>query len=258
MCTSFHLLVASALCFGSAGTGLLAQTDGGATFQGTLQHYYGTSLKHWTVAWVTKEDGTFIKSLRKQGPSWTYSDWPNHCGVWNTARNGSTSLDGYSSATALDYSGTNSPVTWAWDCHDANNNLVPDGNYRFWIQYAENSGQGPYTTNGWLWTKGPNAASYNYPDQGTRITGNSVTWVPVQPPANPPYILSIRMYQDGVVMSGTGDVNRTYYVLSSADAGTAQLWTPIATNTIDASGNFICTNPVTPGSSLQYYRLQMR
>ena len=238
---------------------LVAQTDGSATFSGTLHNYATTSLKHWTVAWVTTESGTFIKTLRKQGPAWTTSDWANHCGVWNTSRAGSTALDGYSSATALDYSGTNSPVTWTWDCRDANNNLVPDGNYKFWIQYAENSGQGPYTTNGWLWTKGANAASYNYSDLGSRITANNVTWIPNLPPVTPPYILSIRVYQNGVVMSGTGGVNRTYYVLSSADLRTATAsWTPIATNTIDANGNFLCTNFFGAGEPQRYFRLQIQ
>lgn len=244
---------------GSTGLTALAQTDGRAAFTGTLHNYATTSLKHWTVAWVTTESGTFIKSLRKQGPSWTYSDWANHCGVWNSVRGGSTTLDGYSSATAQDYSGTNSPLVWTWNCRDANNNLVPDGRYKFWIQYAENSGQGPYTTNGWLWTKGPDAASYSYPDLGSRITANSVTWVPVRQPAGPPQILSIRMHQNGIVMSGTGTVSRTYYVLSSADLSAATpLWTPIATNTIDATGNFLCTNAVDTTGPQRYFRLQMQ
>ncbi len=254
-----HLLGAAAFCFGPAGSSLLAQTDGGATFTGALHNYATTSLKHWTVAWVTTESGTFIKSLRKQGPAWTWSDWANHCGVWNTARNGSTSLDGYSSATAPDYSGTNSPVIWTWNCRDSNNNLVPDGHYKFWIQYAENSGQGPYTTNGWLWTKGPNAASYSYPDLGTRITANTVTWVPLQPPAPRPRILSIKMFQNGVTLSGTGGVNRTFYVLSSAALSTAAAsWTPIATNTIDADGNFLCTNALNTGGGQRFFLLQMQ
>ncbi len=251
-----RLLIATVLCSGSTGT-VLAQTDGGATFNATLHNYATTSLKHWTVAWVTTESGTFIKSLRKQGPGWTAGDWANHCGVWNAARSTSTNLDGYSSATAQDYSGTNSPVIWTWNCRDANNNLVPDGNYRFWVQYAENSGQGPYTTNGWLWTKGPTSASYTYSDLGTRITAGSVTWVPLQSPATPPYILSIRMYRNGVVMSGTGAVSRTYYVLSSANpAADMTQWTPIATNTIDANGNFICTNSVSSGNPQQFFRLR--
>ncbi len=63
-------------------------------------------------------------------------------------------VDGYTSATASTYTGTNSPVILTWNCRDTNNVLVADGNYKFWVQYAENSGAGPYTTNGLLWTKG--------------------------------------------------------------------------------------------------------
>ena len=37
---------------------------------------YLSGPKHYTVAWVTTSRGTFIKSLRKQGPSsWTSSQW---------------------------------------------------------------------------------------------------------------------------------------------------------------------------------------
>ena len=57
-----------------------------------------------------------------------------------------------------DYAGTNSPVILTWNCRDASNNLVADGNYKFWVQYAEDSGQGPYTTSGLLWTKGTGEA----------------------------------------------------------------------------------------------------
>lgn len=99
--------------------------------------------------------------------------------MWNDARGGSQALDGYSSATAADYTGTNSPIIWTWNCHDANNNLVADGNYKFWVQYAEDAGQGPYTTSGLLWTKGSAAVTNTYPNQGAnfanmRVGGASV------------------------------------------------------------------------------------
>ena len=50
------------------------------------------------------------------------------------------------------------------DVSDANNVLVPDGNYKLWIQYAEDSGQGPHTTNGLTWTKGPVAKTNDFAD----------------------------------------------------------------------------------------------
>ena len=87
---------------------------------------------------------------------------------------------GFSGATAKDYTASaNNPIDPEWDCRDKNGALVPDGNYKFWIQYAENSGQGPYTTDGLLWTKGPTASAPTYSNQGTNFINMSVTWTPV-------------------------------------------------------------------------------
>ncbi len=169
----------------------LAQTDGVARMEVTLLDYNGSGAKHYTVAWVTTESGGFIKSLRKQGPSsWTSKEWNDHCRAWNTARAGSTALDGYTSATASTYSGTNNPVICLWDGRDAAGQLVPDGRYKFWVQYAENSGQGPYTTNGLVWVKGPAAAATTYPDPGANFVNLRVIWEPAAPTLVAPTITS--------------------------------------------------------------------
>jgi len=195
-----------------------AQTAGTAKMEVTINNYTGTSgTAHWTVAWVTTQSGTFIKSLRKQGPGFSASDWANHCGTWNTARAGSAVLDGYTSATAANYAGTNSPVIQSWNGRDALNNLMPDGNYKFWIQYAENSGQGPVTTTGLLWTKGPGGSTNTYANQGANFTNMKVTWIP-SPTAVPPTITSAAPtatatvgvpYQFTCTASGTPPVNFT-------------------------------------------------
>ena len=160
-----------------------AQTDGAARMAVTINDYNGSGASHWTVAWVTTGSGTFIKSLRKQGPSITSTHWNSHCGTWWAAKSGSTALDGYSSATAQNYAGTNSPVVLIWNCRDAANNLVADGDYKFWVQYAEDNGQGPYTTSGLLWTKGPGGVTNNYANQGANFTGMQVAWRPSTPAA---------------------------------------------------------------------------
>ncbi len=242
------------LSFGLAYSNAWAQTDGGATFEGTLVHYSTSSQSHYTVAWVTTASGAFIKSLRKQGPgSWTSSEWSNHCGIWNTARAGSQVLDGFTSATATTYTGTNSPVVWTWNCRDTNNKLVADGNYKFWIQYAENAGQGPYTTNGLLWTKGPVGATNTYPDQG--IKSMRVVWSPVQPL----YLTSVLANGDNLVMSGTGPANQSYCLLSSTNLSqSAAQWTPVATNTLDSKGKFVVTNTIDSSLTQKFFLLQQR
>jgi hypothetical protein len=177
----------------------LAQTDGSAELRTTLLDYNGSSARHYTVVWVTTGAGTFIKTLWKQGPSnWGSSEWGNHCGTWNTARAGSTAFDGYTSATAQNYTGTNSPVILTWNCRDAANSLMADGSYKFWVQYAENSGQGPYTTSGLLWTKGSTGATNAYPNQSTNFADMRVTWLPAQHP-EPPTITSAAPTATGVV-----------------------------------------------------------
>jgi hypothetical protein len=169
-----------------------AQTDGNATLEVTLLDYNGSTTSHYTVVWVTTESGTFIKSLRKQGPSsWTSGQWNAHCTVWNTARASSTVIDGYTSATAPNYAGTNSPVLLTWNGRDASGNLMVDGNYKLWIQYAEDQNvQGPYTTNGLVWTKGPAGKTNTYANLGANFSNIRVAWIPAIPATVAPTITS--------------------------------------------------------------------
>jgi len=253
-------LCAVAFAVGLICTGSLAQTDGGAKLEATILDYTGTSgASHYAVVWVTTQGGAFIKSLRKQGPSsWTSSEWGNHCRTWNTNRAGSTALDGYSSATATTYTGTNSPIILTWNCRDAGNNLMPDGNYKFWIQYAENSGQGPVTTSGLLWTKGVAGATNTYPNQGANFGNMKVIWSPVTLPAptTPPDFTGVQIVGNSLVMSGTGPTNGTYTVLIASEPNAlAAQWTAIATNTCDASGQFRFTNAISSAVPARFYRL---
>lgn len=173
-----------------------AQTGGSASLKAVLHDYTGSSNDdHWTVAWVTDGSGAFIKTLWIQGPAISSSKWTSHCAAWTTAKAGSTAFDGFSSATARDYAGSiaspdaNNPVDPVWDGRDAAGNLVPDGNYRFYIQYAEDAGQGPSTTVPLTWTKGPAPFSQGYAAQGTtgisagsnNFTDLSVLWTPFAP-----------------------------------------------------------------------------
>jgi len=151
--------------------GLVSLTATLNDFKGSTSSNATSKVRHDTVVWVTAADGTFIKTLWRQGPtSFTATDWTDHFVAYNTARNGSTAFDGFTSATAITYAPPNSPVTPTWNCKDANGVLVPDGDYKFFIQYAENatvSGspeQGPVTT-GLTWTKGPASKTFSLPDQ---------------------------------------------------------------------------------------------
>jgi hypothetical protein len=176
---TFVILLGSTFLAATAG----AQTPGSVAFNTTLVSVNGKwGTKHYVVAWVTKEDGTFIKTLWKQGKtSWTSSEWTTNCPSWNTARggsSGSTAFDGYTSATAADYSTpVNNPIDPVWNCLDAAGALVPDGNYKFWVQYGHSDAAGPVTTNGLLWTKRSSAFSASFPNTSS-FTGMSIAWTP--------------------------------------------------------------------------------
>lgn len=200
-----QLLCASLLAAGLTPARLFAQTDGTVKLEATISDS-GNGPDHWTVAWITTESGAFIKTLRKQGPSsWTLTHWNNHCSTWWAAKGGatgSTALDGYTSATATTYTGTNSPVVLTWNCRDAGNVLMTNGNYKLWIQYAEDCGsvcQGPVTSSGLLWTKGPSGATNTYASVGADITAIKVTWTPAVAPTVAPTITSLAPTSTGTV-----------------------------------------------------------
>ncbi len=237
---------------------LCAQTDGTAHLEVALKDYAGTSgTKHWTVVWVTTDAGVFIKTLRKQGPTLTASHWNSHCSAWYSAKKGSTAFDGYTSATASNYSGTNSPVILDWNCRDAGGQLVKDGKYKFWVQYAEDSGQGPYTTSGLLWTKSTAGATNSYPNQASNFANMKVVWAPVAPPS-PPVIVSSSFDGKSLVLRGSGPSGLPFQTLASTNAALPLLqWSVVATGQFDASGKFNQTNTVDAGFSSRYYQLKV-
>lgn len=122
------LLIIAAISIAFARASTAAPTPGSASLKATISDYSVSGSAHWTVVWISTEAGTFIKTLRKQGPSsFTSSHWNTHCPDWFGSKGSSTAFDGYTSATAANYSGTNSPIYLTWNCRDATNGLVPDG-----------------------------------------------------------------------------------------------------------------------------------
>lgn len=236
-----------------------AQTDGTATLETTILDYPGdSSAEHWTVVWVTTEAGAFIKSLRKQGPGWTQNHWGSHCRIWNDARGGSASgsqaLDGYSSATATTYSGTNSPLIIRWNGRDANNNLMPDGNYKFWVQYAEDDGQGPHTTNGMLWVKGPAGVTNTFANVAGYFSNRKIRWVPSITAVAPTITSAVPMgtatvgvpYSFTCTASGTPPIA---FTASGLPTGLAMSATGVISGTPTAAGTFSGTITAANGTA---------
>jgi len=85
---------------------------------------------------------------------------------------------------------------------------------------------------------------------------SSVVTLTVQPPA-PPEFSSLTLAENNLIIAGTnGPANATYYLLASTDL-TLPLtnWTLLATNVLDAQGNFVVTNVLNPYQPRQFYRL---
>jgi hypothetical protein len=174
-----------------SGTGEIRVYTGGiVSLSATLGSYGGA--EHWSVAWVTKADGTFIKTLDIRGnfydgdlAAFWDTHWNDHCPSWVAARGASQGLDGFTGATAANYNPPNSPLNVTWNGRDANNTLMPDGTYKLWVQYSEDdeAAPGPVTTSGLTWTKGASATSSSPANQGTSFTAMSINWTPTPPPA---------------------------------------------------------------------------
>jgi len=154
-------------------------TAGTLTLTATLGTLGSGSDEHWSVAWITKSDGTFVKTVDIRGNELNFWDvhWNDHCSTWYAARGASQALDGFTSATSTSYA---APLVVTWNGRDASNNLMPDGTYKLWVQYAENidPASGPFTTGGLTWTKGPTVSTINPPNQGSNFTAMSMVWTP--------------------------------------------------------------------------------
>ena len=162
-------------------------TPGSVVLTAALGALGSGSDEHWSVVWITKNDGTFVKTLDIRGMEYAGdtsvfwgTHWNDHCPTWYAARNGSIALDGYTAATSATYGTPHNPVTVTWNGRDAANNPMPDGTYKLWIQYAEHieGTPGPVTTSGLSWTKGTAASTANPANQGSNFTQLSIVWTP--------------------------------------------------------------------------------
>lgn len=253
---TFALLLSALSCIPAA----LAQTPGSVAFNTTLVSVSGKwGTKHYVVAWVTKEDGTFIKTLWKQGKSsFTDGEWSKNCPSWSTARAGSTSLDGYTSATASDYSTpVNNPIDPVWNCQDAAGALVPDGNYKFWVQYGHSDAAGPVTTNGLLWTKRSTAFSNTYTNTSS-FTGMSIAWTPAAAPEIAVEQPAGTNLTDGSASINCGSINvgssssAITFTVKNTGTGPLTLTNPLTkdgTNAADFTVSSIATSVAAGGST---------
>lgn len=162
-----------------------AATDGTATLSVTLSDPSGNYNRRVDAYWVTDATGKFVQTVRKDA-----ANRQQYLYKWIAARGSYTAVDGFSGATISTW-GT---FTVTWDCRDTNNVIVPDGDYRFYVEMTDYNGQGNWTTNGLTFTKGTVASTNTYPDQ-PYITNKRVVYTPIATPHDvavasltPPYL----------------------------------------------------------------------
>jgi len=93
----------------------------------------------------------------------------------------------------------------------------------------------------------------------TNSVGLVISSVPPPQDLSGPQFNHSSLASGQLIMSGSGGVtNGTYYVLDSTNPALPfNLWSPIATNQFDSSGNFIFSNAINSLAPRQYYILQL-
>lgn len=144
-----------------------AQTSGTLSFSVTTKSAGGNySPRHLLAIWIENTGGTFIKTKIKYGNSYL-----QYLNVWKS-KSGSNVVDATTGQT-LQSHGTR---TFTWNATNVSGALVPDGDYKIWIQMTDKNANG--ATANVTFTKGPNAISnQTFADQGN-YTQTSLSWTP--------------------------------------------------------------------------------
>jgi hypothetical protein len=134
----------------------MAQTDGTAKFRVRTVTANGQyAPRHVLAIWVTDARTNFVKTLKKQAAA-----RQQYLNRWRTSSGGYTQVDGISGPTLPSHQ--THEVTW--DCRNTAGAVVPDGLYRFFVEFTEINGQGPWTgTNMIAFSKGPVALTNQLP-----------------------------------------------------------------------------------------------
>ena len=151
-------------------------TDGAATFRVSTRSYGGNyNPNHVLAIWVTDAQTNFVKTLKRQAATRV-----QYLYQWRAVSR-SNVVDAVTGATL----GSHQTHTLTWNCRDTNNVVVPDGTYRFFVEYTEDNAQGPWTaTNVVSFYKGA-AGVTSYPAAQTYFTNLMILYAPA-PATNTP------------------------------------------------------------------------
>ncbi len=146
----------------SATTYISAQS---LTFNVTTVTYDGRySPSHIFALWITKADGTYVKTINRQSYSYTYylTRWKTDSKANMTDGQTGASLDEHNYAYS---SGTTSRIPFKWDCKDYKGAAVPDGDYYINVEFTEEDATGKFIQ--YAFTKGGSGKTINFPNVTT-------------------------------------------------------------------------------------------
>lgn len=115
-----------------------AQTTGTLNFKVTTSTNNGDRKPNNVSAiWITNSAGVYQKTLEKNA-----GQRVNYLYKWLTANPSMNTTDAATGATLSNYKTYNVN----WNCKDENQNVVPDGDYKIWIEFTDGEQQGPFTS----------------------------------------------------------------------------------------------------------------
>jgi hypothetical protein len=149
----------------SISIGLSAQTNGTLTFSATTVNQFGTYQPNNIMAiWITTSTGAFVKTLKKEA-----SQRVQYLYKWK-ANSSSNVTDAIVGATLSSHQ----THTVNWNCKNVSQVVVPDADYKVWIEFTDGDYQGIYTS--FTWTKGPASQILN--PTHAALTNVSIQWTP--------------------------------------------------------------------------------
>ncbi|MEI6348202.1 MAG: DUF2271 domain-containing protein [Bacteroidota bacterium] len=149
----------------SISIGLSAQTNGTLTFTATTLTQNGTYKPYNIMAiWITTSTGTFVKTLKRQA-----AQRVQYLTKWK-ANSASNVTDAIAGATLSSHQ----THTVSWNCKNVSQVVVPDADYKVWIEFTEGDYTGPFAS--FTWTKGPTAQTLT--PTNAALSNVSIHWTP--------------------------------------------------------------------------------
>ena len=162
------ILLSALVVFLLSGT-VSSQTNGKLTVGFTTSTYNGKyKPEHILAVWVTKADGTFVKTLMSYYKNTTYRQYLTR---WKAATSTYNVVDAVTGATLTSH-GTRSCT---WDCTDVAKVVQPDGDYRINVEFTEANAAGKIATISFTKNTTP-ASTFTNIATSTNVNSISVVW----------------------------------------------------------------------------------